>query len=56
MMKKESYRNIQVDECSYTFLYSLGSKIPKVVREKVIAEWLQGLSRDKIAENNEIGG
>jgi hypothetical protein len=28
----------------------LGSKIPKV-----ITEWLQGLSRDKIAENNDIG-
>lgn len=34
----------------------MGSKIPKVVREKVITEWLQGLSRDKIAVNNDIGG
>jgi uncharacterized protein YigA (DUF484 family) len=33
----------------------MGTKIPKVVREKVITEWLQGLSRDKIAENNDIG-
>ena len=39
----------------YFLIYSLGSKIPKVVREKVITEWLQGLSRDKIAENNDIG-
>ena len=37
------------------YLYSLGSKIPNVLREKVITEWLQGLSRDKIAENNDIG-
>ena len=33
----------------------MGLKIPKVVREKVITEWLQGLTRDKIAENNGIG-
>jgi hypothetical protein len=55
-MKKEGYRNIQVDECSNSILGSMGSKIPKVVREKVITEWLQGLSRDKIAVNNDIGG
>ena len=31
------------------------SKIPKVVRDKVVTAWLQGLARDKIAENNDIG-
>lgn len=30
-------------------------KVPKLVREKVITEWLQGFTRDKIAENNGIG-
>jgi hypothetical protein len=55
-MKKEGCRNIQVDECSNSILGNMGSKIPKVVREKVITEWLQGLSRDKIAVNNDIGG
>ena len=40
---------------TYIFLYNLGTKIPKVVREKVITEWLQGFTRDKIAENNDIG-
>ena len=34
----------------------MGSKIPKVVREKVITEWLQGVSRDNIAEINDIAG
>ena len=33
----------------------MGSRIPKVVREKVLTEWLQGVSRDKIAENNDVG-
>jgi hypothetical protein len=33
----------------------LGLKVPKLVREKVITEWLQGFTRDKIAENNGIG-
>lgn len=32
----------------------MGSKIPKAVREKVLTEWLQGVTRDKIAENNGI--
>ena len=38
----------------FSYIY-LGLKIPKVVREKVITEWLQGFTRDKIAENNDIG-
>jgi uncharacterized protein YpuA (DUF1002 family) len=33
----------------------VGSKIPKVVREKAVTEWLQGLARDEIAQNNGIG-
>jgi transposase len=33
----------------------LASKIPKVVREKVITEWQQGQTRDNIAKNNDIG-
>jgi uncharacterized protein YpuA (DUF1002 family) len=36
-------------------LYKLPSIIPKVVREKVLTEWLQGLTRNKIAEINDIG-
>ena len=32
----------------------MGTKIPKAVREKVLTEWLQGVTRDKIAENNGI--
>jgi hypothetical protein len=48
-------RNIQVELCYYTLLDTLPSKIPKVVREKVLTEWLQGLTRDMIAENNDIG-
>jgi hypothetical protein len=33
----------------------MGSKIPREVRIKVLTEWLQGLTRHKIAENNDIG-
>jgi transposase len=33
----------------------VGSKIPKVVREKAVTEWLQGLARHEIAQNNGIG-
>jgi hypothetical protein len=33
----------------------LGLKVPKLVREKVITEWLQGFTRNMIAENNNIG-
>ena len=33
----------------------MGTKVPKIIREKVLTEWLQGVTRDKIAENNDIG-
>jgi transcriptional regulator with XRE-family HTH domain len=31
------------------------AKIPKSIRERVIKQWLQGMSRDEIAKNNDIG-
>ena len=31
------------------------SKIPKSIRERVIKQWLQGISRDQIAKDNDIG-
>jgi transcriptional regulator with XRE-family HTH domain len=31
------------------------AKIPKSIREQVIKQWLQGMSRDEIAKNNDIG-
>ena len=31
------------------------SKIPKSIRERVIKQWLQGMSRDQIAKHNDIG-
>ena len=31
------------------------AKIPKSIRERVIKQWLQGVSRDEIAKNNDIG-
>ena len=31
------------------------SKIPKSIREQVIKQWLQGMSRDQIAKHNDIG-
>jgi transcriptional regulator with XRE-family HTH domain len=31
------------------------AKIPKSIRERVIKQWLQGMSRDQIAKNNDIG-
>ena len=33
----------------------MGSRIPKGVREKVLTDWLRGLARDTIAEDNDIG-
>jgi transcriptional regulator with XRE-family HTH domain len=30
-------------------------KIPKSIRERVIKQWLQGMSRDEIAKDNDIG-
>ena len=35
--------------------YWLPAKIPKSIRERVIKQWLQGMSRDEIAKNNDIG-
>jgi DNA-binding CsgD family transcriptional regulator len=31
------------------------AKIPKSIREQVIKQWLQGMSRDEIAKVNDIG-
>ena len=31
------------------------AKIPKSIRERVIKQWLEGMSRDEIAKNNDIG-
>ena len=31
------------------------AKIPKPIREQVIKQWLQGMSRDEIAKYNDIG-
>lgn len=53
--ERGDFRNIQLEISTYTFLYILGLKVPKLVREKVITEWLQGFTRDKIAENNGVG-
>lgn len=53
--KREGFGNIQVELSTYTILYYMTSKIPKVVRDKVLTQWLQGITRDKIAENNSIG-
>jgi DNA-binding CsgD family transcriptional regulator len=33
----------------------MGAKIPKPIREQVIKQWLQGMSRDEIAKYNDIG-
>jgi hypothetical protein len=33
----------------------LGGKIPKNIKEKVIRQWLQGLTREWIAKENDIG-
>ena len=33
----------------------MGGKIPKNIKEKVISQWLQGLTREKIAKENDIG-
>jgi hypothetical protein len=30
-------------------------KVPKSIRERVIKQWLQGMSRDEIAKGNDIG-
>jgi hypothetical protein len=30
-------------------------KVPKSIKERVIKQWLQGTSRDQIAEDNDIG-
>jgi hypothetical protein len=31
------------------------AKIPKPIREQVIKQWLQGISRDQIAKDNDVG-
>ncbi len=31
------------------------SKIPRSIRERVIKQWLQGMSRDQIAKDNDVG-
>ena len=31
------------------------AKIRKSIREQVLKQWLQGMSRDEIAKNNDIG-
>src|SRR5215213_11750385 len=31
------------------------AKIPKSIREQVLKQWLQGVSRDQIAKDNDIG-
>ena len=31
------------------------AKIPKSIREQVLKQWLQGMSRDQIAKDNDIG-
>lgn len=33
----------------------MGNRIPHQIKTKVLREWLQGISRDKIAEDNNIG-
>jgi DNA-binding CsgD family transcriptional regulator len=33
----------------------MGARIPKSIREQVIKQWLEGISRDKIAKDNGIG-
>ena len=30
-------------------------KAPKSIKQQVIKQWLQGISRDQIAKNNDIG-
>ena len=30
-------------------------KVPKSIRERVIKQWLQGMSRDEIGKDNDIG-
>jgi hypothetical protein len=33
----------------------IGSRIPKSIKEKVILQWLQGYTRERIAKENGIG-
>lgn len=33
----------------------MGGTIPRTIREKVIGQWIQGLIREKIAKENDIG-
>jgi hypothetical protein len=33
----------------------MGGKIPREIKEKVIREWLQGIRRETIAKNNDVG-
>ena len=33
----------------------MGNRIPNQIKTKVLREWLQGISRDKIASDNNIG-
>jgi DNA-directed RNA polymerase specialized sigma24 family protein len=39
----------------YTIRYILGGKIPKNIKEKVIRQWLHGLTRERIAREDDIG-
>ena len=31
------------------------TKVPKLIKQQVIKQWLQGMSRDQIAKDNDIG-
>jgi transcriptional regulator with XRE-family HTH domain len=33
----------------------MGARIPRSIREQVIKQWLEGISRDRIAKDNGIG-
>src|SRR5262245_17740900 len=39
----------------YNNVSMVSSEIPKRIREKVLVLWLQGISRDNISKNTEIG-
>ncbi len=33
----------------------MGARIPETIRKQVLVEWLAGITRDQIANNNKIG-
>ena len=39
----------------YTICKKLGGKIPRNIKEKVIRQWLHGLTRENIAREDDIG-